>query len=103
MQNQISGEQIATTNTTVSSVDPTGQPEPIPDPDVPKSLLADLIVRVKKQSTALHFSEPVQCPVKRNRDQFWNTRLGIHATLPLSWANLMDMIAQIGLLFHSGQ
>lgn len=45
MQNQISGEQIATTNTTVSSVDPTGQPEPILDPDVPKSLLADLIER----------------------------------------------------------
>jgi len=45
MQNQISGEQKATTNTTVSSVGRPGQPETPPVPDVAKSLLADLIER----------------------------------------------------------
>ena len=45
MQNQISGEQKATTNTTVSSVGRPGQPETTPVPDVAKSLLADLIAR----------------------------------------------------------
>ena len=57
MQNQISEEQKATTNTTVSSVGRPGQPETTPVPDVAKSLLADLIERSRLYHRSQNYKE----------------------------------------------